>query len=119
MKMFFAVVLVALAVPVLAQQNTERPATASGAAKLTEEQELKKQVFLLKVENAQLKAQLADSKQKLTAMELVMRQQVEAQFAAESKDLSAQCKVFEDEFRVALKPPKEAKFNCATLEFEQ
>lgn len=93
-------------------------ATVGATEKLTPEQELKKQVFLLKMENATLKARLQDREQRLAALETVFRLQVEQHYQKDSQDLSAQCKVLEDEFRQQLKPKDGAAFDCQTLEFK-
>lgn len=93
-------------------------ATVRATDKLTAEQALKKQVFLLKMENAQLKARLTDREQRVAALETVFRLQVEGQFQKDSQALSDECKALEADFRKTLKPADTTKFDCTTLEFK-
>lgn len=91
---------------------------AQDAPKLSETQQLKKDAFLLRMENATLKAQLQDQRQRVTALETVFRIQIEQQFQKDSQELGQQCKALEAEFRTALKVDAAKTFDCSTLEFK-
>lgn len=126
MKQFmnWAVILALASTPLMAQErrvDMETPALAAGttvvAPRLSEVQQLKKDAFLLKMENATLRARLADRESRVQALETVFRLQVEGVFQKESQALSGQCKALEDDFRATLKPASDKKFDCQTLEF--
>ena len=116
MRIALVLLLSLWAWPVTAQEKPPVPAPDPPA--LTETQQAQKAAYLASLENATLRAKLADALARVQALETVFRLQVEGAFKQESEALSKRCTALETAFRAQLKVAPERAFDCGTLEFK-